>query len=168
MANHKSDKYSESEETSTNVYGEGRHHDRWRRVVGPAGQPLPQLLGDERHERVEQAQAIIEARVQGLLCRLACGGRRRFVSHGLHRFLKTSPMVRFGSKLCSEGIAYDIHVTELVEPKVICGGGRKHEVPVGQMCVDLLRSNIELVQGPLLDKALPPSGLQGLGSDTTK
>eukprot|EP00951_Prasinocladus_malaysianus_P050363 scaffold679685_cov39-Prasinocladus_malaysianus.AAC.1 len=47
-----------------------RHHHRGGGVPGGPREPLPQLLGHKRHERVQQTQAVVEAQPQ----RLPVGG----------------------------------------------------------------------------------------------
>lgn len=51
-------------------------------------------------------------------------------------------------------MTHDVYVAQLIEPEVVRGTRRIHEVPVAQLLVDLVRSEVELVQDPLLHEAL--------------
>lgn len=42
-------------------------------------------------------------------------------------------------------ISYNINITELIQPEVIRRGGRKHEIPISEMSIDLSRGRIQLV-----------------------
>ena len=52
-------------------------HDGRCGVVGAARETLPELLGNEGHEGVQETETVVETRVQGLLSgsarRLRCG-----------------------------------------------------------------------------------------------
>ena len=49
--------------------------------------------------------------------------------------------------------AYDVDVAQLVQPEVVHRGSRGHEVALREVLVHLIRSDVELVQDPLLDEA---------------
>ena len=44
----------------THVFWEGGDHDGDGRVIGSARQTLPEFFGNERHERMQKAQSVIE------------------------------------------------------------------------------------------------------------
>jgi hypothetical protein len=100
---------------------------------------------------------VIETRIEGLLRRPAGLERRRVVSHRLHRFLKGG--VNKGWANAGRGGTHDVHITELVQPKVVRRVGGGHKVPHGEGRVDLDRGDVELVQDPFLDEALFACGL---------
>lgn len=49
--------------------------------------------------------------------------------------------------------AYDVDITQLVQPEVVHRGGRGHEIALREVLVYLIRGDVELVQDPLLDEA---------------
>ena len=76
---------------------EGRvlgEHDGRCGVVGAARETLPELLGNERHEGVQETKTMIETRVERLLGGPACRLRGGLIGHGLHRFLQRRHRVR--------------------------------------------------------------------------
>ena len=105
-----------------------------RLLVAALGEVLPQLLGDERHERVEQAETHVEAQAEGLarrLLRLLVGAEE----DGLDRL--------------------EVHVAELVEPEVVDRGGGARELV---LCHVLLRGPDgvgELGEDPAVDVLEP-------------
>jgi len=76
--------------TWTYCFGEGRNHDRLCPIVWPSWQTLPQLLGDEWHERMQQLQTLVQTGVKRVLGRQPRLGRRPLVSHRLHRLLQAA------------------------------------------------------------------------------
>lgn len=79
--------------------GEAREHDGRRAVRGTAREALPELLGNERHEGVEEAKTIVEDRVERVLRRAACGGIRcGGVGNELDRLLRSDEAVASVSK----------------------------------------------------------------------
>ena len=57
---------------------------------------------------------------------------------------------------------HNVDIAKLVQPEVVRSAGCIHEVAVSELLVDLFRGEVELVQDPLLYKALVPSRLHGL------
>ena len=55
--------------------------------------------------------------------------------------------------------AYDVDVTQLVQPEVVRRVGRAHEVTISELLVDLLSGKVEFVKDPLLNEALVARGL---------
>ena len=55
--------------------------------------------------------------------------------------------------------AYDVDVTQLVQPEVVRSASRVHEVTLRKLLVDLLCGEVKLVQDPLLDQTLVSSRL---------
>ena len=58
-------------------------------------------------------------------------------------------------------MTYNVYVAQLVQPEVVHGVRRVHEVTFGELLVDLLRGKVQLLQNPLLDEALVARGLPG-------
>jgi hypothetical protein len=58
-----------------------------------------------------------------------------------------------------KGMAHNIYVTKLVEPKVVHCVGCGHKVAFAELLVGLCSSDVKFVQNPLLDETLVPSGL---------
>ena len=56
---------------------------------------------------------------------------------------------------------HNVHITELVQPEVVHGVRRVHEVALRKLLVDLFGSEVHLLQNPLLDEALVARGLPG-------
>lgn len=54
---------------------------------------------------------------------------------------------------------YNEDVAELVQPKVVDRSGGEHEIPIGQVLVNLGRGDVELVQDPALHERLVPREL---------
>ena len=99
-------------------------------------QSLPELLGEEGHERVEQAQTEINARVKDVartLLALGCTGNGVGCLH---------------DRL--DGL--EVHIAQLVQPKVEARGGRLGQRKVGKAGVGLLDGNVQAVKDPRFDK----------------
>jgi len=77
----------------THVDRERRHHNRRCGVVRPPWKALPQLFGDERHERMEQPQSMVQTCIQRLLRRRARLDWGSVVCHWFHRFLESRTKV---------------------------------------------------------------------------
>ena len=59
----------------------------------------------------------------------------------------------------TEHNAYNVDVTEFIEPEIVRCAGSHHKVSLGQLLVDLCRRDVELVEDPLLHEALLSCGL---------
>ena len=57
-------------------------------------------------------------------------------------------------------MTYDVYVAQLVQPEVVRCTRCVHEVAIAELLVDLVGSQVELMQDPLLDEALVAGGLQ--------
>lgn len=47
---------------------------------------------------------------------------------------------------------YNIDIAQFVQPEIVRGCSCIHEVPVGELFVDLRSSNVEFVENPFLNK----------------
>ena len=133
-------------------------HDGRRRIIRPTRQALPELLGDEGHEGMQKTETEVQASVEGLLGGLARLGRRRLVCHRLHRLLPNATYISSAPRR-RKFWTHDVDIAELVEPEVVDGVGRVHEIALSHLLVGLLGSNVELAEDPALDEALLASGL---------
>jgi hypothetical protein len=101
------------------------------------------VLGDERHDGVNQSQSAIESSVQGLLGRLSALGGSIFGQEEL-------------------GVL-DENIAQLAVPVLVGGNGDAGELTGLEGFIDLLGSSIELVENPALRQGLLPSfGCSGL------
>jgi hypothetical protein len=107
-------------------------HDRDGLVARAAGKTLPQVLGDERHDGVDQGQGTLESSVESLLGRLL----------GLGRGIVRQQVL---------GVLEE-HITQLRVPVLVGDLGRVGEITLLENLVHLLSGGVELVQNPALGK----------------
>ena len=108
--------------------------DRFGSLLRTLRQAMPQLLGDKGHEGMQELETSIQACVQ--------------------RVLRRQTRTWISTRICDRLDGLNVHIAQVVQPKVVHAARGAHERALEHVLVELLRGLVQAVQDPLLHEAL--------------
>ena len=108
--------------------------DRFGSLLRTLRQAMPQLLGDKGHEGMQELETSVQACVQ--------------------RVLRRQTRTWISTRICDRLDGLNVHIAQVVQPKVVHAARGAHERALEHVLVELLRGLVQAVQDPLLHEAL--------------
>lgn len=107
--------------------------DGWRGVIGPTGKALPELFGEEGHERVDHRESAFESGIEGLLGRF---------------------LLRGGTILDESFGVFNVDIAEVCIPVLVGDRGRLRKLTGSKRAIDFGGGSGEFVENPALGEGL--------------